>query len=427
MKNWISWIVGGLLSVSMASYLTLRDPIDDLWRSSFAFEQLVSTSYEEELGDEEGAPERETVYVQRPGSRTYSSNHEGRRSFQRNQPLTLQAFRESVGDLYKSTVRIRDKGGQIALGAIVSTDGWIVTKASEMPDHIVDVRLHDGSRAEGIIKNRRNDLDLALIKIDRTNLQPVQWSPAASVSVGSWVVSTDFRNQPAAIGVLSVVNRSVPKEKPVLGVKLEEVSDNTRGALVGNVVEGSGADRAGVKMGDIILSINGMLLKSKDEVIKKLESMTAGQRVEVTLLRDEKKETTIAQMMDLSHALQDPTEMEVNGEISARATGFHRVFQHDSVIYPYQCGGPILDVYGNVIGLNIARAGRVASYAIPATVVAPAVEAMLAEVNTNVKMASSNEPSAAVSKNSPLPASVPKGIVVETLKPEVSNPSGLPR
>jgi S1-C subfamily serine protease len=50
---------------------------------------------------------------------------------------------------------------------------------------------------------------------------------------------------------------------------------------------------------------------------------------------------------------------------SRRADGFPVVFQHDAPLFPEQCGGPIVDLDGAVIGMNIARNGRAASYAIP--------------------------------------------------------------
>ena len=38
--------------------------------------------------------------------------------------------------------------------------------------------------------------------------------------------------------------------------------------------------------------------------------------------------------------------------------------QHDSPLMPEQCGGPLVNLRGEVVGLNIARAGRTASYAL---------------------------------------------------------------
>jgi serine protease Do len=57
-------------------------------------------------------------------------------------------------------------------------------------------------------------------------------------------------------------------------------------------------------------------------------------------------------------------------EVSQRRTGYPVIFQHDQPLNPEDCGGVILDLRGEVVGVNIARAGRVDTYAIPADVVA---------------------------------------------------------
>jgi S1-C subfamily serine protease len=109
-------------------------------------------------------------------------------------------------------------------------------------------------------------------------------------------------------------------------------------------------------------------------------SLPAGKRILVDVERDGKELAFQAQMMDLTLSMLDPTEMEVNGNVSARSTGFRNVIQHDTVLSPQHCGGPLIDVDGNVVGLNIARAGRVCCYALPANTVAKAIGEMLETV-----------------------------------------------
>ena len=57
------------------------------------------------------------------------------------------------------------------------------------------------------------------------------------------------------------------------------------------------------------------------------------------------------------------------GEVSLRAEGFEQVIEHDTVLHPWLCGGPLVNLDGKAIGLNIARAGRVTTYALPAQLV----------------------------------------------------------
>ena len=67
----------------------------------------------------------------------------------------------------------------------------------------------------------------------------------------------------------------------------------------------------------------------------------------------------------------------LGGPLSERRAGFPLAIQHDSVLQPTDCGGPIVDLDGKAVGLNIARAGRVESYALPAAIVRESVDKLL--------------------------------------------------
>ena len=51
-------------------------------------------------------------------------------------------------------------------------------------------------------------------------------------------------------------------------------------------------------------------------------------------------------------------------------------FQHDVVVPPQGCGAPLLGLDGAALGIDIARAGRIATYALPAAEVQAAVQAL---------------------------------------------------
>jgi S1-C subfamily serine protease len=46
------------------------------------------------------------------------------------------------------------------------------------------------------------------------------------------------------------------------------------------------------------------------------------------------------------------------------------IFQHDQPLNPEDCGSVLVDLHGEVVGVNIARVSRVDTYAIPADFVA---------------------------------------------------------
>ena len=68
---------------------------------------------------------------------------------------------------------------------------------------------------------------------------------------------------------------------------------------------------------------------------------------------------------------------KAGGTISKRHNSFAIALTHDTVLQAAQCGGPVVDLDGRTIGLNIARADRTASYAIPAGTVRKVIEELL--------------------------------------------------
>jgi serine protease Do/serine protease DegQ len=63
---------------------------------------------------------------------------------------------------------------------------------------------------------------------------------------------------------------------------------NTQGVLVSQVSEGSAAEKAGIKPGDVITSINGQVIKSNSELRNAIGLSRVGEKLDVALIRDRK-------------------------------------------------------------------------------------------------------------------------------------------
>jgi serine protease Do/serine protease DegQ len=74
------------------------------------------------------------------------------------------------------------------------------------------------------------------------------------------------------------------------------------GALVAGVAQGSSADRAGIKTGDIITSINGIPMKGASELRNAIGMLRVGDKVEIGLLRDGKPRKVSALVAERSEA-----------------------------------------------------------------------------------------------------------------------------
>jgi serine protease Do/serine protease DegQ len=75
---------------------------------------------------------------------------------------------------------------------------------------------------------------------------------------------------------------------------------NAQGALVTQVVDGSAAEKAGIKTGDVITSINKASIKSPSELRNAIGLLRVGDKVEVGLLRDGKPRQVTAVISDTS-------------------------------------------------------------------------------------------------------------------------------
>src|SRR5262249_55234724 len=121
---------------------------------------------------------------------------------------------------------------------------------------------------------------------------------------------------------------------------------------------------------------NDHVIQDSAALIKALGKFKANDTVMLKILRDEEE---IDLKVKLGQRPLDLAEYQNNlgSELSKRRDGFPTVLQHDSVVRPADCGGPLVDLEGQVIGINIARAGRVESYAIPSEAIRPLLPALM--------------------------------------------------
>jgi serine protease Do len=288
---------------------------------------------------------------------------------ERSHRTVLAAFRDAVHDARRSTVRVfsSDRADRpVALGTIVSADGYVFTKASELRGDL-ECLLSDNRRVGAVIIAQDQNYDLALLKLDVEKLEPVHWS-SQQPQVGAWLATASLEADPTAIGIVSAAVRPLPHARAGLGVRLEP---SQIGPRVLEVYADSAAARAALQIGDVILRLNGSSIDSPQSLTQTIRDFRPGERVELAVRRGEEEFSVITVLGELASIGNEQAVIMENlgGPLSARRSGFPVVLQHDTVLRPRECGGPLVDLDGGVVGINIARASRVASYAIPAQTV----------------------------------------------------------
>ena len=281
-------------------------------------------------------------------------------------------FASMLAKVNPSTVRVRCNDKDAALGSVVFADGYILTKASELKGRL-SVRLADGSEQDAEIVAVHPRTDLALLKVEADDLKPVSFGTSKKAEVGHLLAAASTGTDPLAVGIVSVATRS---PRGYLGVVLDRVNP-TRGARVDELVPAGAARTAGLRAGDVIHEINGVVVNGEQTLRKLLESYTPGDEVSLKVQRDgkefEKKVTLGGFGSPGSGGPGGGVNQNTLGEhrLSTRRDGFQAILQTDMILKPEQCGGAVVDLDGSVVGVAIARVGRVETCVLPSEVITP--------------------------------------------------------
>ena len=278
-----------------------------------------------------------------------AASKESRDNFLKTNAKFLEAFRKPVEKPAQATVRILTDGKEVALGTVVGPDGWILTKASEISARPV-VKLKDGKELLATIVGVEPHFDLAMLKVDAKNLVCVEWAKSDVAPVGNWVASVGQDDKPVAVGIVSVAARTLPTReltRPVfidksgfLGVGLEVSKE---GPKVNNVQKDSAAEKAGIKVNDRIVSINDKRMEDPDSVISTLSHTKPNDVITVKIKRGT-EDLELKPKLDKRPKDSGDYQNHLGSELSNRRSGFPTYLQHDTVLKPQDCGGPLVDL-----------------------------------------------------------------------------------
>ncbi len=281
----------------------------------------------------------------------------------------IEGYKPIVASASSSVVRLMRGKRQVALATAISADGYLLTKSSEVKGRDIKALLPGGERHEVQFEKDFPEYDLALIKID-ARLEPVRWFVSNDKpALGMFVSAAGPDVTPLAVGVLSVAPRDLSgANKPLLGIGLAE-SDN--GLVILGVMKGSSAEKAGLKKGDIVVSLNGAVYRTPRAFTEAILAKKPGDKVRLEYRRADKEMGIQVELGDRASLPKGDGlgAYPQGGKLSSNRDGYAQAIQTDLPIQPQECGSPVIDLDGRIIGINIARAGRIKSYAIPAAVI----------------------------------------------------------
>ena len=280
-------------------------------------------------------------------------------------------------------------------GVIISADGRLITNAHVVKGvDTVKVTLKDGRVFEGVVKGVDSLTDIAIIKIEATDLPEVSMGKSEQLIPGQWAIAIGNPlglDNTVTVGIISAIGRTssqvgIPDkrvrfiqtdaainpgnsggpllndqgevigintairadaqglgfaipietakriadelflygkvEHPFLGISMvdltPEVKDeinrkldtkikNNQGVVITRVIQDSPAEKAGLRQGDVIQRVGGVVVKSPTEVQQEVEKSLVGKNLAVEVMRNRK----IAKILVRPDAFPESFELEV--------------------------------------------------------------------------------------------------------------------
>ena len=318
--------------------------------------------------DRSGAVEVYDLVIGRRGDTALSTERRpGVESLTRGAAVR-EAFRASSASPARLVVLVAREGFAEPLARATAVDavGLLATKASEIEGvrDDLEARFGDGAHVPAEVLHVDDVHDLALLWVER-EVTPVAWVDEEP-AVGSFVVSPGLGDELPRVGVVSSPARHVGRSRAFLGITLGGDGD---GVLIGDVMADGAAEAAGMRKGDVIVAIGGDVITDADSLLGNLGRRSPGDPIEVVVRRDGRDLSFDVVLGERPAEEESRRARRLRGDVNDRRTDFPVALQHDTVLSPVECGGPTLGLDGRMIGINVARASRVESYAIPAAVV----------------------------------------------------------
>ncbi len=183
--------------------------------------------------------------------------------------MAIPGFGEVAEQLRRSTVLVHSGGRGSGSGVIWSSDGLVVTNAHVVHGARVNVQLWDGREFEAVVGSRDTHRDLALLRIDATDLPAASAADSSKVRPGELAIA--IGNPMGFVGALAtgVIHSVGPVQglgrKPWVQANVRLAPGNSGGPL---------ANASGLIVGINTMVAGGMALAIPSNAVR--DFITAG-------------------------------------------------------------------------------------------------------------------------------------------------------
>lgn len=273
-------------------------------------------------------------------------------------------------------------------GVILKANGLILSKASDLGSN--PVCWHEGTAYPAVLLATDTATDLALLDIEASGLPTLKWAKASprpgSLASSPLLIATPPYYPDTAVGIIYATSPAdptrpnslhSPEHITSLGILLEQGESSLR---IAALFPGGPAATAGLKRQDLLTHLDGHAVSNRTQLTKALGRHTVGDQLQLTVQRQSK---ATALSLELGAARVSPplatlSTTEIHTFPSVYRSGFADTWTHDLPLEAWNCGSPLLDMDGQVIGLNIANTASGRVLALPSATVQAAIQRMLA-------------------------------------------------
>jgi len=261
-------------------------------------------------------------------------------------------------------------GGQRVAYGISIGEERLVTKASEVTQKrmvFTQNRQQESLAAE--IVGIYPDHDLAVLKVPGLRAPVAKWADAEALEEGAFLTAIREDGEASAMGVLSVRERSLKSsDQGFLGIEMD-TQELDEGVRVRKVVPASAASEVGIRGGDVITKIAGEEVRGFYELSTKLRRLQSGEQPEIEFLRNgvsrKVKPTLKGREIQEGGSPRLDRMDQMSGTQSRVRGDFGNVIQSDMELEAFDVGLPVVDLDGRIVGMVIARAGRISTLILP--------------------------------------------------------------
>ena len=236
----------------------------------------------------------------------------------------LELWTDMVADRAAGTVfPVKRKGKQVAFATAVSADGLLLTKASELAKDDTLELLDGTSSFEAKLVARNDRYDVALLKAGRKFKKFIDFSSDTIGDefprIGTLVATVDAKGRAAAHGFIALPPYDTDKmagapdpNSPFVGINARDAK--VGGAEVTAVTPGMPADKAGIKVGDIVVKMAGQAVENWSGLIAMIRGRDATDKVVFTVKRGDETLDLDVQLVPRAEALGEKAPAKGTGK-----------------------------------------------------------------------------------------------------------------